>query len=382
MLLLVNAVNAQSKKKINQQLSKQLMSVTAMYDSIRKKDNFFRTENKEMRKEIKSLNALMNETRTHALASVVAISMVKEELFADNYDVESVISEAELEMALSNLSKKDYDDELNNIRDTSRIPQIGKLPDLSGYKLKVQNELLKARIDEYNKVNDLLMKDLISQALLWDNIRYLNHKLSADLEDIALLGSELNRKMELLRNAKAEIERKKEEERLKAEQSLTKKNKNSKTKVTFVPPVVIDEAENTNMEEPPVLKEGSDESLVGFLPLPEPVLQEEVTYDVVEEEAEFPGGRAAMNKYLLESIRMPEMVNSGDVSGKCYVKFVVNASGQISNVQILRGVPDCPECDAEAMRAVKQMPAWKPAKVKERAVRQWVTVPIKFLPNE
>jgi protein TonB len=60
------------------------------------------------------------------------------------------------------------------------------------------------------------------------------------------------------------------------------------------------------------------------------------------------------------------------------LKFVVNESGSISDVQVLKGVPGCSDCDKEAIRVVKSMPAWKAAKMTGKAVKCYFNLPISF----
>ena len=60
------------------------------------------------------------------------------------------------------------------------------------------------------------------------------------------------------------------------------------------------------------------------------------------------------------------------------LKFVVDENGGISNVEILKGVAGCQDCDKEAIRVVKAMPKWKPGKQTGRAVRVYFNLPINF----
>ena len=99
---------------------------------------------------------------------------------------------------------------------------------------------------------------------------------------------------------------------------------------------------------------------------------------VVEENAEFPGGVAAMGKFMRETMHYPAMAREAGISGKCFLKFVVNETGEISNVEVLKGVPGCADCDKEAIRVVKSMPKWKPAKMTGRSVKCYFNLPFSF----
>lgn len=117
-------------------------------------------------------------------------------------------------------------------------------------------------------------------------------------------------------------------------------------------------------------------------PLPPPPPQESVIFDVTEEMAEFVGGREAMIKYLSENLVYPESAKKNGIEGKVYLKFVISVSGNISNVSVKKSIPDCKECDTEAVRVVKNMPDWKPAKNNGKPVNSWYTLPITFKPAE
>jgi protein TonB len=101
-------------------------------------------------------------------------------------------------------------------------------------------------------------------------------------------------------------------------------------------------------------------------------------FTIVEEAAEFPGGIAALQKYMRDNTVYPTMAREAGIGGKCFLKFVVNENGEISNVEILKGVPGCSECDKEAIRVVKSMPKWKAAKMTGRAVKCYFNLPFNF----
>jgi periplasmic protein TonB len=101
-------------------------------------------------------------------------------------------------------------------------------------------------------------------------------------------------------------------------------------------------------------------------------------YTTVEEQAEYPGGLPAMSKFMQENLTYPVSARQQGTEGKCFLKFIVNTSGNIEQIQVLKGVPNCEECDKEAMRVIKLMPAWKPAKINGRAVPCYFNLPINF----
>lgn len=113
---------------------------------------------------------------------------------------------------------------------------------------------------------------------------------------------------------------------------------------------------------------------------PEPIQD---TYDdinaiilVPEFEPEFPGGLEGLFDYLGKNLKYPTAAKNSDIKGTVYVNFVVEPDGSVSNITILRGIGG--GCDEEAIRVVNQMPKWKPARQKGRAVRFQFNLPIKF----
>lgn len=99
----------------------------------------------------------------------------------------------------------------------------------------------------------------------------------------------------------------------------------------------------------------------------------------VDEPAQFPGGYDALRAYLGKNIRYPSLPYELGIQGKCYIRFVVSKKGDISDVTIMRGVPDCNECDQEAVRVVKGMPDWKPGKSNGKIVNSYFNLPVNFV---
>ena len=97
---------------------------------------------------------------------------------------------------------------------------------------------------------------------------------------------------------------------------------------------------------------------------------------IVEKTAEFPGGTEAMYKWLSKNIKYPAICQETGIQGRVVCQFVVNKDGKIVDVEVVRGVD--PNLDAEAIRVIKAMPAWKPAKNGGKAVRMRYTLPIRF----
>ena len=111
---------------------------------------------------------------------------------------------------------------------------------------------------------------------------------------------------------------------------------------------------------------------------PEPVKEtkEEEIFVAVEQQAEFPGGQAALMKWLSNNIRYPEAAQQNDIQGRVVVKFVVEKDGSIGQATVVRGVDK--DLDREALRVVKKMPKWQPGKNNGVAVRSYFNLPVTF----
>lgn len=57
--------------------------------------------------------------------------------------------------------------------------------------------------------------------------------------------------------------------------------------------------------------------------------------------------------------------------------IIVEHDGSLSGIEVLRGGVT-PELNAEAKRLVREMPLWKPGKIKGKAVRVRCRLPITF----
>lgn len=99
--------------------------------------------------------------------------------------------------------------------------------------------------------------------------------------------------------------------------------------------------------------------------------------DFPDKEASFPGGIAAMQKFIAENINYPEIAMDLGDQGRVFIEFVINRDGTIEQVKILRGVSK--ELDAEARRVVRSMPKWTPAEQKGEPVRARARIPINFI---
>ena len=106
------------------------------------------------------------------------------------------------------------------------------------------------------------------------------------------------------------------------------------------------------------------------------VVDEDVIVDVAEIMPEFPGGTAALMKYLGTNIKYPTISQEMGSAGRVIVQFVVDKDGSISNPEVVRGVDAY--LDKEAIRVISSMPKWRPGVQNCKKVRVKYTVPVVF----
>ena len=154
----------------------------------------------------------------------------------------------------------------------------------------------------------------------------------------------------------------------------------------YIAPVVVDsvkpeesvklmtaaEAEQTVVNE--------DVSLVEDVAVVQEEVQEEEAptevFVVVEEMPSFPGGDTEMMKFIYDNIKYPEIAKENNIQGRVILRFCVTYKGAVDQISVLKGVD--PALDAEAMRVVSLLPAWKPGKQGGKPVNVWYSLPIAF----
>lgn len=93
---------------------------------------------------------------------------------------------------------------------------------------------------------------------------------------------------------------------------------------------------------------------------------------------EYPGGFGEMMKFMHANIKYPKTAIEGKKSGKGMIKVTVMEDGSLSEIAVIKNIPNCPECDEEAMRVIKTMPKWKPGKLAGKTVPLLYNIPVSF----
>ena len=103
-------------------------------------------------------------------------------------------------------------------------------------------------------------------------------------------------------------------------------------------------------------------------------------FTVVEAQPEFQGGSEEFFKYLMNEMKYPKEAREKGIEGRVDVEFVVDKDGTLSDVKAVKGIGA--GCDEEAVRVLKNAPAFKPGTQNGKPVRVRMMVPIVFKLNE
>lgn len=125
-------------------------------------------------------------------------------------------------------------------------------------------------------------------------------------------------------------------------------------------------------------------------------------YDItaIEQQPGYPGGQEGLVKYLRANLKYPSSAKELKVQGKVYVIFVIEKNGEISSVELMKGIkaviPDslngmkvtekdkpyfekaAKTLNDEALRVITEMPKWAPGYQNGKAVRCKFIIPITY----
>jgi protein TonB len=107
-----------------------------------------------------------------------------------------------------------------------------------------------------------------------------------------------------------------------------------------------------------------------------PPAEDEILENIVEQKAQFPGGENALLKFVADNLKYPSIALEQELQGIVIVRFVVEKDGSVGEVTVRKSLSE--ECDAAAVKVVKQLPKFIPAKSQGNPVRVWYTLPIRF----
>lgn len=118
-----------------------------------------------------------------------------------------------------------------------------------------------------------------------------------------------------------------------------------------------------------VSEETEDETIM-------PLVDQSKVYPSAEVAPQFPGGEAAMMRWISEHLKYPLMAQENNIQGRVIVGFTVTKTGKPEDFRIIRGKDQ--DLDKEALRVVKTLPDFIPGKIKGIPVDVTYTIPITF----
>lgn len=104
-----------------------------------------------------------------------------------------------------------------------------------------------------------------------------------------------------------------------------------------------------------------------------------IVVDTLGQRPHFRGGDTEMYKYINQNLKYPIIAQENGIQGRVIVQFTIKTDGSITDIHIKRGID--PSCDKEAIRVVKGMPKWLPAKQNGKPIEVSYMIPIIFKLN-
>ena len=91
----------------------------------------------------------------------------------------------------------------------------------------------------------------------------------------------------------------------------------------------------------------------------------------------FPGGDAALMKFIKDNMIYPSEALKNKIEGKVIVQFVVTKTGKVGKIKVARSVNK--ELDQEAVRLIKMLPDFSPGRNNVgEPVNVWYILPVIF----
>jgi hypothetical protein len=384
------SIFAQSKKKINEQLNAELAVIHAKYDSVT--DLVSAKADQLMIRQGDFAAAQLRNTQRQGTNLMDALSKVEKpynQLIRLEKDPAKLVNLNDLKAEIARFQKKQLATELPKemmeaqdpvlladaipVKKRSRKAQnVWLREELIRYSLAIEKNMVKLnQINDYSAAIDRIRPQLdsvywsyeevlynlaVGEANLWDSIHKLREfslkdwpKNFSPVFERAFGKPERNEIVDWGTGVRYAYS-----ERLELEPTF----------IRYANPIPINEFSVEKMKEQGQVNR--------FKPDPS------IVYSYVDEQAEFPGGRVALMQFIRDNFRIPEITEDIGLAGRIRMSFIVLEDGSIMDVKVEKGIADCPGCDREAIRIIKKMPKWKPAKLKGRIVKSHYNLPIQI----
>jgi protein TonB len=90
----------------------------------------------------------------------------------------------------------------------------------------------------------------------------------------------------------------------------------------------------------------------------------------------FPGGAPALGVFFQQHVKYPDAARVKGINGNVLLTATVGIDGTLSDFKVAKSLS--PDCDAEALRAAAELPAWQPATRKGVPVPVMIQLPVPF----
>ncbi len=102
----------------------------------------------------------------------------------------------------------------------------------------------------------------------------------------------------------------------------------------------------------------------------------DTVYIYTQEMPLFPGGDAALLKFINNNCIYPKEASELSVSGNTIIRFIIDDNGQVTDPTVIKSLNSI--FDQEALRVIKMIPRMCPGKLNGRPVKVFMSVPVYF----
>ena len=138
-----------------------------------------------------------------------------------------------------------------------------------------------------------------------------------------------------------------------------------------VEPLTDDEPVETDMDNDMSALDDEEE-----IEPPAPIDDDVISFRIVQDLPQFPGGAVEMMKWLQRNLKYPPLAQERKIQGKVVAEFIVNKDGSVTDVKVVKSLN--PMCDREVLRVLRMMPRWTAGIENDQPCRTKVCIPVVF----
>ncbi len=109
---------------------------------------------------------------------------------------------------------------------------------------------------------------------------------------------------------------------------------------------------------------------------PDKIMNSDESTSKVDSVPEFPGGKAALLRYIYQHVKYPQSAINQHIQGQVICTFIVNENGRVSDATLIKGIH--PVLDEEVLQVIRFMPTWRPAIKSGKTIKVRCFVPVTF----